>query len=37
MIEDPVLSQQYQANWQRRQAVSEPYAGALPGSETPEE
>jgi phosphatidylserine/phosphatidylglycerophosphate/cardiolipin synthase-like enzyme len=29
VLEDPALVQQYRANWQRRQAVSEPYAGAI--------
>jgi phosphatidylserine/phosphatidylglycerophosphate/cardiolipin synthase-like enzyme len=37
VIEDPVLAGEYRANWERRRAVSMPYAGALPSAAEPTE
>ena len=35
VIEDGALAAEYKANWERRRAVSEPYAGALPAAASP--
>ncbi len=35
VIEDFALAAEYKANWERRRAVSEPYAGALPAAASP--
>ena len=35
MIEDGALAAEYKANWERRRAVSEPYADALPAAPSP--
>jgi phosphatidylserine/phosphatidylglycerophosphate/cardiolipin synthase-like enzyme len=37
VLEDPVLAAQYRANWERRQALSEPYAGPIAPSTDPTE
>jgi phosphatidylserine/phosphatidylglycerophosphate/cardiolipin synthase-like enzyme len=35
ILEDYALAAKYRANWERRRAVSEPYAGALPAAPSP--
>jgi hypothetical protein len=34
VLEDPALAVEYAANWKRRQAVSQRYAGTLPYAPT---
>ena len=37
VLKDPLLAGEYRANWERRRAVSMPYAGALPSAAEPTE
>ena len=37
VLDDPALAGKYRANWERRRAVSAPYAGALPSTAEPTE